>query len=43
MRSLWSSALTTFTPAILASRVFVETAAPSSPARERIPGWQSLI
>jgi len=35
--SLRSSSLTTFTPAVLASPVFAETAAPSIPTLEQFP------
>ena len=38
MGSLRSSALAMLAPAVLASPVFVETAAPSSPTRQRFFG-----
>ena len=42
MGSLWSSALAVLAPAVLASPVFVETAAPSIPTRERFFGHNRL-
>ncbi|SEG37113.1 hypothetical protein SAMN04488133_2058 [Halobellus limi] len=42
MGSLWSSALAGLVPAVLASPVFAESAAPSIPTRERFYGCNRL-